>query len=367
MKEIIISYCIPVYNQSSLVQECIESIVQYKGTDIEIIISDDCSSENIEKVVYSFNDIRIKYFKNQYNLGHDLNIMNSFSKAKGKFAFLLRTRDHVYSKNIPIIIEFIKNNPNCAYITGTALDESGAVRYSYNNRIVPKGIKALRAHYNLYIHPSGSLYSLEKLEINEIQSFLKKYVKNKQSFIGHSLMRMYLAECGDFGFIKDITWIYIKPSYDDIAVNHAPSRMSVYDPKFIKERYLYVLLWTKESCNIHYWKYILINEYKLYLNASTWKFYFNNKDLEAQQHYSFKKRKFSVRKERNTFVEYSNDIIKKIFGKKMCKELMGSMRMVTIFNIFFGWEKDFVITTFRGKNIYKKIQKIYSSVKNIRY
>lgn len=46
-----ISFCIPVYNQTELVRQCIRSIIEYKGLDIEIVISDDCSTENIEELV----------------------------------------------------------------------------------------------------------------------------------------------------------------------------------------------------------------------------------------------------------------------------------------------------------------------------
>lgn len=82
-----ISFCIPVYNQTELVRQCIRSIIEYKGLDIEIVISDDCSTENIEELVRQIDDPRVRYYKNADNLGHDRNIIASFSRAKGDLYF----------------------------------------------------------------------------------------------------------------------------------------------------------------------------------------------------------------------------------------------------------------------------------------
>ena len=62
--ETVISFCITVYNQSELVKKCIDSIVSYKGNDIEIVVSDDNSSENIRELLYTYHDDRIKYYVN---------------------------------------------------------------------------------------------------------------------------------------------------------------------------------------------------------------------------------------------------------------------------------------------------------------
>lgn len=367
MKSIIISFCIPVYNQCKLVKECIESIVPYTGNDIEIIVSDDCSSENIEELVLSYGDSRIKYFRNEQNFGHDLNIINSFKNASGKYAFLLRTRDHAYTNNIGRLIDFIKTHPNCSYITGKAIDENGKVRYSYDREIVSCGEEAINAHYNTYVHPSGSLYSLEKLDLNKLEAFLKSMVKNKQSFIGHSLMRLYLAEFGDFGYVKDITWIYINPSNNDIAVNHAPEKISVYDPTYTKERYYYVLKWAKDNSSKKYWKTIIQNEFKSYLNASTWKFYFENKDAQSQIHYSFERKKFSLWKERSSFINYSKKLITGLYGKEMYERLYAYFNKTIMFNDCFGWVKDFAIVKLRNTRVYDKFRSIYRNFKNQRY
>lgn len=78
MKTPLLSICIPVYNQSSLLRVCLNELLRYKGNDIEVVVNDNCSEENLKEVIDSFNDNRLKYYRNETNLGQDLNIIQSF-------------------------------------------------------------------------------------------------------------------------------------------------------------------------------------------------------------------------------------------------------------------------------------------------
>lgn len=364
---IIISFCIPVYNQRIILQECLDSIVAYKGNDIEIVISDDSSTEDIMGLVNSYNDNRIRYHRNTNNLGHSLNIVNAFSLALGEFAFLLRTRDQAIAECIPDIIDFIKNHPNCSYITGNAVDEDGHIRYSYDKEIVVKGKDALKAHFNLYVHPSGSLYSLRLLDISKVKSFLESESQNKQAFVAHSLMRMQLAECGDFGFIRKPMWRYIVPHIDDIAVNKAPDKKSVFDPMYMRQRFRYQLLWCKETCNLSYRDYIICELYKKYLYDSTWRFYFGNKNKSLQRHYSYESKKFSVFREMKEFDIYASHEIRDIFGDDIYEGIRARLKKIKNRNVLCGWEKCFIQDSLNGTALYRLFRKCYRIIKNKRF
>ena len=206
-----ISFCIPVYNQTELVRQCIRSIIEYKGLRIEIVISDDCSTENIEELVRQIDDPRVRYYKNADNLGHDRNIIASFSLCEGGICiFLLRSRDKIIASQIPCLIDAINRFPNASYITTSALDENkkhGKIVYN-ENKVFEKGIQALKANNNLYVHPSGSAYKREMMDLKSIDQFIKKEVRSKFGFIVHNLMRIELSQKGDFVILKDFVWIY---------------------------------------------------------------------------------------------------------------------------------------------------------------
>ncbi|MHA1210829.1 MAG: glycosyltransferase [Candidatus Heimdallarchaeota archaeon] len=66
-----ISCIISTYNRSSLLKKAINSVLRQTLEDFELIVIDDCSTDNTEKVVKSFKDERVKYVKTKENCGHD--------------------------------------------------------------------------------------------------------------------------------------------------------------------------------------------------------------------------------------------------------------------------------------------------------
>lgn len=174
MQKPILSICLPIYNQSNLVKECLINILKYQGDEIEIIVNDDCSTENIEELLDTFQDKRIKYFRNPKNLGHDLNILESFKNSTSNYAFLLRVRDRIVPDNFKDVISSLLENSRISYLTGSAIDENGNYVLKFDDLEFSKGIATLKQHTNLFIHPSGSLYAIHLLDIDRLELFLRE-------------------------------------------------------------------------------------------------------------------------------------------------------------------------------------------------
>ena len=66
-----ISVLLPVYNtKEAYLRACIESILRQSYGDFELIIINDASTdERVEKVIKSYDDARIRYYKNDHNQG----------------------------------------------------------------------------------------------------------------------------------------------------------------------------------------------------------------------------------------------------------------------------------------------------------
>jgi cellulose synthase/poly-beta-1,6-N-acetylglucosamine synthase-like glycosyltransferase len=60
---------IPTYNRASLLRNVITSVLNQSFTDFTIIVVDDGSSNNNKAVLESFQDKRIKYVRNEVNMG----------------------------------------------------------------------------------------------------------------------------------------------------------------------------------------------------------------------------------------------------------------------------------------------------------
>lgn len=83
----------PVYNGSPVVGETLESILSQSFSDYELIVVDDCSTDNSEEVIKSYGDSRIKYFRNERNLGYTDNLEECRKRAGGEILFLMGQDD----------------------------------------------------------------------------------------------------------------------------------------------------------------------------------------------------------------------------------------------------------------------------------
>ena len=64
-----ISVVVPTHNRAHLIERAIKSILAQTYQNLEIIILDDRSTDNIAEVVAGFGDQRIKFVRNKENLG----------------------------------------------------------------------------------------------------------------------------------------------------------------------------------------------------------------------------------------------------------------------------------------------------------
>ena len=75
---------IPTYNRADKLEISIKAIMEernrYPDKNIEVLVSDNCSSDDTFKVVSKFENI--SYYRNEQNLGFDLNVDSVIKKAK---------------------------------------------------------------------------------------------------------------------------------------------------------------------------------------------------------------------------------------------------------------------------------------------
>jgi glycosyltransferase involved in cell wall biosynthesis len=90
-----VTVCIPTYNYGHFVGAAIESVLSQTLQDFEIIISDNASTDDTEAVVsrYAADDPRIRYVRNQSNLGMVANWNRCLSLATGEYVKFLCADD----------------------------------------------------------------------------------------------------------------------------------------------------------------------------------------------------------------------------------------------------------------------------------
>ncbi len=110
--EELVSIIIPTYNRPAYLKEAIFSVLQQTYQNIEIIVSDDFSSENPQTIVDSFNDPRLRLRRNETNLGVGLNVTYAFKEAKGKYVASLNDDDIWQKDFLEKLVPHLEANPD---------------------------------------------------------------------------------------------------------------------------------------------------------------------------------------------------------------------------------------------------------------
>jgi glycosyltransferase involved in cell wall biosynthesis len=129
-----VTIAIPVYNKGKFLAETIESALDQTYEDVEILILDNCSTDNSWSVIESFEDPRLRKIRWPDNIGRAGNFNKSFELARGEFVKILDADDLLA--------------PNCVEAQVRAFDQHGpdvSMVVSQHDFISAKGRRLLRA------------------------------------------------------------------------------------------------------------------------------------------------------------------------------------------------------------------------------
>ncbi|WP_192347095.1 glycosyltransferase family 2 protein [Algoriphagus sp. Y33] len=123
------SICIPAY-KSKYLQECIDSILAQTIADFELIILNDCSPEQVEEIVLKNSDPRIRYFKNEKNVGaYDLvdNWNKCLELSTGEYLVIMGDDDRLAPDYLAEFSKLIDSYPtlNVYHCRSKIIDDDG--------------------------------------------------------------------------------------------------------------------------------------------------------------------------------------------------------------------------------------------------
>ena len=102
----LVTIAIPTYNRANgYLRNAIECALKQTYRNIEVIISDNCSSDNTEEIVKSYADPRIRYFRQSANIGANNNFNFCVEQAHGAYFLLFHDDDSIDADFIEICMK----------------------------------------------------------------------------------------------------------------------------------------------------------------------------------------------------------------------------------------------------------------------
>jgi len=169
----LVSVLMTSYNREQYISEAIESVLASTYNNFELIIVDDCSSDNTVKLARSYEakDSRIRVFVNEINLTQFGNRNKAASYAKGEFIKYVDSDDIIYPYTLQMMVDGMKQFPDAAL--GFCLT-AGTCRKPLPYKSEPK--ESFKQHFfegsPMFVGPSGLIIKRNVFEsVNGFEEF----------------------------------------------------------------------------------------------------------------------------------------------------------------------------------------------------
>ena len=104
----LVSVIMPSYNTASYIEETVRSVLNQTYTNWELIIVDDCSTDNTDEILDKISDDRIRIYKNKKNAGAAVSRNRALREAKGRWIAFLDSDDFWFPDKLEKQLQFMK-------------------------------------------------------------------------------------------------------------------------------------------------------------------------------------------------------------------------------------------------------------------
>lgn len=119
----IVSIVLPCYNGADMLGDAIESVIMQTFKDWELIIVNDCSTDNTLEVAekYATVDSRIKVYSNPINSKLPASLNNGFSHASGKYLTWTSDDNLLHPEMLEVMSEYLDMHPDVGLVAADQL------------------------------------------------------------------------------------------------------------------------------------------------------------------------------------------------------------------------------------------------------
>ena len=168
----LVSVIIPSWNTGKFIAESIQSVIDQTYENWELIIVDDCSTDNTDEVVAKFTDKRIRYFKNEKNSGAALSRNRALREANGEWIAFLDSDDLWNPDKLEHQINFMnKHGYTLSYTEYEKIDEESKPLNIYVSG--PEKVNKHKMYNYDYIGQLTMMYSAKEFGMIQIKDIKK--------------------------------------------------------------------------------------------------------------------------------------------------------------------------------------------------
>lgn len=240
-----VSIGIPVYNGEVYLEAALNSLLSQTFRDLEIVISDNGSTDRTEDIcrAYAAKDRRIRYFRNEQNLGAGWNFNRVLELATGEYFRWACHDDLCDSELLAQCVAVLDAHPEVvlSYPKTIVINEHGQEVEKYVDGFdlrSPQPYKRFAQYLKLVRHGHGChpIFGLIRTDVLKSTAWMGSYPSSDLVLLGELTLRGQFHEIPDYLFFKRD-----HPQTSVRAHKAFRQRLAWYDPN--KKGQLYLTRW----------------------------------------------------------------------------------------------------------------------------
>ncbi len=239
-----VSIGLPVYNGANYLASTLDSLLAQTYTDFEVVISDNASTDQTQAICeeYMQRDARIRYVRNETNLGAAANYNQVVDLARGDYFKWNGHDDPLAPEFLERCVAMLDSDEGivlCYARTG-AIDDAGKPRHLHpiaKKHFAPhpqlNSPRPARRFYHAVVgyHPRGAIFGLMRIEVLRETGLIGTYISSDLPLLGELALRGRFYEVPEMlqfrRFHEQQPWM---------ATNDRSARQAWYDPSKAKRR-----------------------------------------------------------------------------------------------------------------------------------
>ncbi|PYV89696.1 MAG: hypothetical protein DMG05_13040 [Acidobacteria bacterium] len=111
-----VSIVMPTYNRAHFLKKTIESVLSQSWSGFDLLVRDDCSTDDTEKVVCGIQDHRIHYYRNAQRLKMPDNLNEGIRACDGDYILVCHDHDLYAPSMVAQMVEFLNTHPTALFV-----------------------------------------------------------------------------------------------------------------------------------------------------------------------------------------------------------------------------------------------------------
>ena len=215
-----VSVIIPNYNHAPYLQQRIDSVLNQTYQDFEVIILDDCSTDDSRTIIqkYSGHPKISQIIFNEVNSGGPFNQWKKgVEQAKGKYIWIAESDDWCELTLLETLVQALEDNPRCvmAYAQTYTINGDNVIEQQSTHDKLAEYVDG-KKYISQYLAPNCSIWNSSMLVFKK-----ESYLNTSEKFLtfkmcGDWLLYIEMAKQGDV-FISGKNLNYFRSHEKDVS------------------------------------------------------------------------------------------------------------------------------------------------------